>query len=86
MAWYNPWGEIRTLKADLAEALNANSLYHIEQRDVVAQNGTQAKLIDDLRDKLWSMTVENRRLNSLMERAVFRDPDTGRLLPKGHVH
>lgn len=79
MTWWNPWGEIRMLKDDLQEALTINREYFSAKQALARDFAT-------LRDANWSLTIENKRLGSLMERAVFRDPDTGRLLPKGRQH
>ncbi len=77
--------KVKRLEADLAEALATNASF------VEANKAANLKIKDlndalaDLRSSSWALKVENHRLNNLLERAVFRDPDTGRLLPKG-VH
>jgi len=78
----NPWSTIKQLKADLAE--------HVAQernlRQAIAHCHTDMKqqtaALNELRDQNFHLKMEVERLNGLLDRAVFRDPETGRLLPK----
>ncbi len=86
MSWWNPWGEIARLERELNEALATNRKFVESDNRLRDQQNEMAVSCGILRDLNWSLAVENKRLGSLMERAVFRDPETGRLLPKGRQH
>lgn len=83
MAWYNPWSTNHRLANDLAEALTANKSYHAEALrhavDITVLRGD----INNLNDRIFMLRAENGRLESLLDRAVFRDSETGRVLPHG---
>ncbi len=81
-----PWSKIRALEADLQEALATNRNYVESHQRLAGQKLAVDRDLATLRDQNWSLTIENRRLGALMERAVFRDPDTGRMLPQGQRH
>ena len=81
-----PWSRINALKADLAEALAINREFVESDNRLRDQQNEMAVSCGILRDANWSLTLENQRLGSLMERAMFRCPETGRLLPKGRQH
>ncbi len=79
----NPYATIRTLRADLAEALRANA-DHVNAGKLSMARADKLKAdCKELADENCILRLENERLGNLVKRAVFRDPDTGRLLPKG---
>ncbi len=85
MSLWNPWREIRRLEAELVEALAANSSFVAANRKTAESLNRAIGESRKLQDDNWSLRLENNRLGSLVEHAVLRDPDTGRLLPK-RVH
>lgn len=81
----SPWAQIRQLKADIAE--------HVEQERSLRRaighchaDAMQARNRENtLAAQNFELQVDNERLKSRLINAVFRDPKTGKLLPKGEI-
>lgn len=81
----NPWRTIR----NLTEELDEYKAQEKNLRQAIAHCHTDMKRQtvehNELRDQNFHLKMEVERLNSRLINAVFRDPETGRLLPKGTV-
>lgn len=84
----SPWAQIRQLKADIAEHVE-----HVEQERSLRRaighchaDAMQARNRENaLAAQNFELQVDNERLKSRLINAVFRDPKTGKLLPKGEI-
>ena len=85
VTWWNPWGEVRRLRERLASAeASASDWQRCTEVCEQEQNRSQDRCLE-LQGKNFSLIIENSRLRTLLTNAVFRDPITGRLVPKGKV-
>ncbi len=78
----NPWSQNKQLKADLAEHVTQER--HLRQAIAHCHTDMKRQVTEhnELRDQNFHLKMEVERLNGLLACAVFRDPETGRLLPK----
>lgn len=85
MSWFNPWGEAARLRRELMSYEVATQQYARRATRSEAEND---KLRDQLSDRDAMLRGANNRiayLETKLAGAVFRDPKTGRLLPKNKV-
>lgn len=80
MSIFNPWGELREVRQELAEARFQNELGRNELHAVLALRETDRKEFE-LRSRLLKTEVD--RLTELLKKAHFRNPKTGRIGRKG---
>lgn len=85
MNWFNPWGRAAELERELLQTRAAHqSEWRVASNladDMLRVRADKADLERALR------TAQSRiaYLEDRLSRAVFRDPKTGRLLPKGKL-
>lgn len=85
MSWFNPWGEAARLRRELMSNVAATQQY---ARRATLSEAENDKLRDELFDRDAMLRGANNRiayLETKLAGAVFRDPKTGRLLPKNKV-
>lgn len=85
MSWFNPWGEAAELRRELLQV----------RADLQREQRAATRLSEDLLSARFDRDEYAHRLRAAhsrvtyledrLSRAVFRDPKTGRLLPKGKV-
>ena len=85
MAWFNPWGEARALRASLTAERNANVLL---RNQLLIADSTQGKLLAKIREhseQINQLIREKQGLRNLLRGAHIRDPKTGRIQKRGAV-
>ena len=85
MSWFNPWGEVARLRRELMSY--SAELQRVHRARSLAEMEAD-KLRDELFDRDAMLRGANNRiayLETKLAGAVFRDPKTGRLLPKNTV-
>lgn len=81
----NPWRTIRNLTEELDEYKAQEKRLRQAIAHCHADMKRQTVEHNELRDQNFHLKMEVERLNSRLINAVFRDPETGRLLPRGQV-
>lgn len=77
---FNPWRELRQVKAQLGEAQFQNELGRNELLTEISRRDTDRKEFE-LRQRILKAEIE--RLEDLLKNGHFRNPKTGRLGRKG---
>ena len=86
MSIFNPWGEIRRLKAQLEAGYETYRIEETQQQADWAKK--EARLIElerenaDLRHNRQALNFRILQLLNQLDTAVLRDPKTGRLMPR----
>lgn len=78
--FWNPWSEVRALRAELEKAEAMILRLGAERDRIIATLKTDNR---DLSVKLKSAEMQRDIYKSQMKQMHRRDPKTGRLLPKG---
>lgn len=77
---FNPWGELREVRQELAEARFQNELGREALLTEISRRDTDRKEFE-LRSRLLKAEID--RLTELVKKAHFRNPKTGRIGRKG---
>jgi FKBP-type peptidyl-prolyl cis-trans isomerase (trigger factor) len=80
MSIFNPWGELRQAREELAEARFQRALSTNELLSEIARRENERKEFE-LRSRLLKSEID--RLTDLLKKAHFRNPKTGRIGKKG---
>jgi len=86
MSIFNPWGEIRRLKAQLEAGYETYRIEETQQQADWAKK--EARLLElerenaDLRHARQTLHARVLELLTQLDTAVLRDPKTGRLMPR----
>jgi chromosome segregation ATPase len=86
MSIFNPWGEIRRLKAQLEAGYETYRIEETQQQADWAKK--EARLLElerenaDLRRNRQALNARILQLLNQLDTAVLRDPKTGRLMPR----
>jgi hypothetical protein len=80
MSIFNPWGALRQVRQELAEARFQKELSANELLSEIARRETDRKEFE-LRSRLLKSEID--RLADLLKKAHFRNPKTGRIGKKG---
>ena len=80
MSIFNPWGELRQARQELAEARFQRALSANELLSEIARRENERKEFE-LRSRLLKSEID--RLTELLKKAHFRNPKTGRIGKKG---
>ena len=80
MSIFNPWGALRQVRQELAEAQFQKELSANELLSEIARRDTDRREFE-LRSRLLKAEID--RLTELLKQAHFRNPKTGRMGRKG---
>jgi chromosome segregation ATPase len=86
MSIFNPWGEIRRLKAQLEAGYETYRIEETQQQAEWAQKGARLLELErenaDLRRNRQALNARILQLLTQLDTAILRDPKTGRLMPR----
>jgi chromosome segregation ATPase len=86
MSIFNPWAEVRRLKAQLEAGYETYRIEETQQQAEWAKKGARLLELErenaDLRRNRQALNARILQLLNRLDTAVLRDPKTGRLLPR----
>ena len=86
MSIFNPWAEVRKLKAQLEAGYETYRIEETQQQAEWAKKGARLLELErenaDLRHNRQALNARILQLLTQLDTAVLRDPKTGRLMPR----